>query len=121
MSKGWAAMLPDNLILLWTRDQTPSSQHSQLPPFAKNAKDGPPTLLGDASEIKSLSHLPTHNHQSPVPESATGAGPAVPVGVTLSRPVRAPAFLGLKVTDTWHVAPGAIACEAQLSISEKLL
>ena len=36
--------------------QTPLRMRSWYPPFAKNAKDGAPHCVGDASEIKSLGH-----------------------------------------------------------------
>jgi serine/threonine protein kinase len=38
--------------------QTPLRMRSWHPPFAKNAKDGAPLCVGDASEIKSLGHPP---------------------------------------------------------------
>jgi len=50
------------LILLWARDQTHFAPAFPTPALRKkkqkNAKDGAPHCVGDASEIKSLSHRP---------------------------------------------------------------
>src|SRR5579864_220072 len=40
------------------RLEQPIAQTFQIPPFAKNAKNGAPLCIGNAGEIKSPGHLP---------------------------------------------------------------
>ena len=67
MPKGWAAMLRGQFdFAVDTRSKPLGAEISDSRPFgsaqgrlfAKNAKDGAPYCVGDASEIKSLGHPP---------------------------------------------------------------
>ena len=55
--QGRVPMLPTQLFV--RSPQTPLRMRSCYPPFAKNAKDGAPHRVGDASEIKTLGHPPS--------------------------------------------------------------
>src|SRR5216683_4695026 len=61
--------------------QIPLRMRSRYPPFAKNAKDGAPLCVGDASEIKSLGHPA----RSDLTSATAGIAVAEPPTVTSSR------------------------------------
>jgi hypothetical protein len=57
-------------------------------------------------------------HYVPVPFKLALSGLPGPSSFTKTVAVRAPSFLGVKLTLTWHVAPGASSWEVQWLVPE---